>query len=191
MALNKYFILTASLFILIVLLIISCKKDKVENEDKDVFGENIYTDSFSPKEWENPASRIKIEAIDKDIGKFISQEAIDPKLRSINKTVSNFIYFIQINNLEGIKNILTQSAFNSFNLRLSKSLKMDNYYSIRIGLPDEKEDQNQFWVSFKLLLKTKSLISKIELTKIEGVYYINDFENKFFSTLNEMFEIKK
>ena len=77
------------LFLFLFSIIFSCKKER--SEEVDVFGEIIYTDSFSPKAWENPIKREKIEAIDKDIGKIIDKDTIDPGLRKIVNLIENFI----------------------------------------------------------------------------------------------------
>ena len=173
------------LIIIIFFLIFSCKK-KDETEYKDIFGEIIYTDSFSPKEWENPIARTKIKAIDKDIGNFIKKDVMDPKLRKILNLVEGFINNIKNNNINEIQNILTPSAYNSFTLRFSSSdIFFGEEYIIRIGYPVDIKDE-QFWIQFKILFPTKSLISKLEIEFSEDDCKISDFENKFFSDIKNM-----
>ena len=100
------------LFLLLGIIIFSCKKER--EDEVDLFGEIIYTDSFSPNAWESPIAREKIEAIDKDIGMIIDNETIDPRLRNIVNLIENFVLYSTKRNFDKIKNILTSSAYNSF-----------------------------------------------------------------------------
>ncbi len=121
------------LFFFIIILLFSCKKKQEEN--KDIFGEVFYTDSFSPSQWENPITREKLAAVDKDIGKYINQEIIDPDLRKILMIVENFILNLQSNNYSAIEKNMTPSCFNSFNLRYTK-VNFGKDYSVRVAYPE-------------------------------------------------------
>lgn len=187
--------------LLIILLGTSCKK-KDEHEYKDVYGDIIFTDSFSPMEWENPGIRRKVEAVDKDIGQFIKQDIMDPKLRKIMKLMEKFISYIHEKNVTGIQNILTPSAFNSYTLRAPEVTFIDEY-EVRVAYPDSflADDPNKpqsidamgsnFWIKFKVLSANKSLYSTVELQQENDEFKISDFENKFFSDILRLVELNK
>ena len=155
------------------------------SEEADAFGEIIYTDSFSPKAWENPIKREKIEAIDKDIGKIIEKDTIDPRLRKIVNLVENFILYSFEKKFNKIENILTPSAYNSFILRFP-DVKINKKYFIRVAYPEQIEKE-RFWIQFKILFTVESIVSKIEIEKSGGSYKITDFENKFFNDIKNIF----
>ena len=195
-AMKKIFLL-----FIILIFIFSCKK-KDEEEYKDIFGEIIYTDSFSPDEWEHPAARKRIEAVDKDIGKFIKQDIMEPKLRKILKVIEKLIDNIQKNEIKKIQNLLTPSAYNSFTLRFPK-ITFEEDYILRVAYPEfmngqstqksggnktKNTGQNKFWVQFKLLFPTSSLLGKVEIEFFGDDCKITDFENQFFTDINEMFK---
>ncbi len=177
----EYFFL---LLIITLNLFFSCKKDE-NNENKDVFGEATYTDSFSPKEWENPLGRIKIEAFDKDIGRFISIDTIDLRLRKILDVIANFVLYINNDDVDKINKILTPSAYNSFALRFSK-VSVNKKYTIRVSYPEDPE-RKQMWLDFKIIFPSYSIVSKVELERFNDVYKISDFEDSFFDDLEKMF----
>lgn len=172
------------LFILLIsIFFMSCKKED-EAEYTDVFGDIIYTDSFSPKEWENPVARKKINAVDKDIGKFINKDVTEPKLRTILKLIESFIENIRTKNHNLIQKSLTPSAFNSFALRIP-DITFEKNYDLRVAYP-ENIDQKRFWIEFKILFLTKSIITKIQFEHRDNQYFISDFENKFFDDLEAL-----
>ena len=203
----------AVLILFIFTFLFSCKK-RDENEYKDVYGEIIYTDSFSPIQWENPLSRNNIQEVDMDIGKFIKQDVMDPKLRRILKLVENYVYYIKQKDSDKIKSILTPSAFNSFSLRIP-DINFDKKYKVRVAYPESlypakteepkeesenesevksseesyQTDKNHIWVDFKISFKTSSIISKLEIeTSNPNNYIISDFENQFFEDLEKTFK---
>jgi hypothetical protein len=120
---------------IILFIIFSCKK-KIQTETTDIYGEEVYTDSFNPVLWENPAYANKIEVTDMDIGKIIKDDVIDPRFRKILLIVKNFADYILTNNNLDIQLILTPSAFNSFNLRYETLATIpDQKYSLRVAYP--------------------------------------------------------
>jgi|GEM_PF-1346827 len=209
---NKNIIKKFLFIIFAILILISCFK-KDEDEYKDVYGEIIYTDSFSPIQWENPLSRNKIEEVDVDIGKFIKQDVMDPKLRKILKITENFISYIKSKDMEKVESILTPSAYNSFTLRFPE-INFNKSYTIRVAYPEalyktteieteeNPEDENPenlqentnseeniIWIDFKIIFQTSSIISKLEIdTSNSDEYKISDFENQFFDDLKETFK---
>ncbi len=176
---NRLFIL-----ILLILIIFSCKNDK--DEESSVLGEMEYTDSFSPKDWENPIAREKIEALDKDIGKVIGRDTINPKLKNIVNLIENFILFAGKKDFNKIKDILTPSAYNSFILRYPDVIINKKYY-IRIALPEQIEKE-RYWLQFKILFPTHSIVSKVEIERNSVGLKLSDFENKFFKDIEAFFK---
>jgi hypothetical protein len=202
------------LFLLILIFFIfSCKK-KEEQEYTDQAGEAVYTDTFSPPEWENPASRNKLKAEDKDIGRIIEDDIMDPRLRKIMKLIEGFIKNIRLRNLDEIEKILTSSAFNTFNLRFPEINLPDNY-NLRIAYPGfvneipetnssgdnkapvpsvvintplitQNNSADKIFVEFKLIYQTVSIISKLEVEMVGEDYKISDFENKFFDEIKDL-----
>ena len=168
--------------ILAIILLISCKKTP-EPEEKDVFGEIIYTDTFSPSDWENPNARIKIEAEDKDIGKFIKENTLDQKYLKVNETIKDFISSIQNKNNDEIQKLLTSAAYDSFNLRMPV-IPPDKKYKLRVAFP-ENVDADKFWLNFKIMFSNASVVAKIEVEKNGKNYRISDMESKFFTDLDE------
>ncbi len=173
--------------ILILFMIFSCKKTR--EEETDVFGDVVYTDSFSPKEWENPISRVKIEALDKDIGKIIEKDAIDPRLRNIVNIIENFILYSGRKDFNKIKEILTSSAYNSYILRYPDVI-INKKYFIRIAYP-EQIDNSQYWLQYKIIFPVKTIISKIEIENNGRILKISDFDEKLFKDFEELFSKKK
>lgn len=190
------------IFLILISIFLSCKK-KEETEYKDTSGEIVYTDSFSPEEWENPINRQKVEAIDKDIGKFINEDIMDPNLRRILLVIQAFFKNVNENNINEIKKILTPSAYNSYTLRFPQ-VKFLKEYKLRIAYPENFQNQVQSanasvssistqqkssastllidhqWVKFKILFPTKSVISKFEIEFNNDDTLISDFDNQFF-----------
>lgn len=179
---NKIYVI-----VLIILIIFSCKK--TEEEGSDVFGEIVYTDSFSPKEWENPVARAKIEALDKDIGKIIEKDSIDPRLRNIVSIIENFILYSSRRDFNRVKDILTSSAYNSYVLRYP-DVTINKKYSIRIAYPDQI-DASQFWLQYKIIFPTYTIISRIEIENNGRNLKISDIDEKFFKNIEELFLKKK
>ena len=177
---------TLIFFIILIIstILFSCKKIESQ-ENKNEFGEAIYTDSFAPKEWENPLGRIKVEATDKDIGKFINYDTIEPRLRKTLDIINDFVMYMKNNDTEKISKILTPSAYNSFILRYNK-VDINKEYEIRISYPENIENESM-WLDIKLIFPHGSIVSKIELEYLNANYKIGDFENKFFDDLGKMF----
>lgn len=171
-------------FFIFILIIFSCKKEI--NDEVNVFGEAVYTDSFSPKAWENPIAREKIEAVDKDIGKIIEKDTIDPGLRNIVNLIENFVLYSSKRDFDKIKDILTSSAYNSFILRFP-DVKINKEYYIRVAYPEHIERES-YWIQFKILFSTESVVSKIEIEKHGKSIIISDFENNFFSDIERIFQ---
>ena len=172
------------LFLTVILIIFSCKKNA--SEEVDNFGEIVYTDSFSPGAWENPINREKIEAIDKDIGKIIQNDTIDPGLRNIINLIENFILYSTQKNFDKIKDILTSSAYNSFILRFP-DININKKYYIRIAYPEQIEKE-RYWIQFKILFPAESIASRLEIEKSGSSLHISDFENNLFTDLEKIFK---
>jgi hypothetical protein len=173
----------AAIVLSIMIIFSSCKKQE-ETEYKDIYGDVVYTDSFSPPDWENPSGRIKIEAEDKDLGKFIPKDVMEPDLRKIVQLVEGFMLKIRNNENDELKLVLTPSAYNSFILRYP-DIKFDKDYEIRIGYPKDME-QEKFWVEFKLLFPHNSMRSKFQLESFKDYYVISDFDSKFFTDIENI-----
>lgn len=193
MNIKHVFILAA----ILILTLFSCKKE-AEQEFQDVYGDIIYTDSFSPEEWENPGVRKKIEALDKDIGKFIKSDIVDPNLRKTLKLIEKFINLIHRRKFSEIEQICTPSAYNSFNLRFPDVI-LDATYDLRVAYPGESiQPRNQpeeqtttrkwdKWIKFKILYANKTLLSSVEVDRSAETYIISDFDNKFFNDIDRLF----
>lgn len=205
-------------FLILILLFSSCKKND-EKEYKEVYGETIYTDSFSPPEWENPISRLRIDAIDKDIGQFIKIDVMEPKLRKILVLIETFIKELKnLNNVDfsNIDPLLTPSALNSFSLRYI-GIHISDDYQLRIAYPTSENNLNnlltaegenkeqtrdlainldtnnpnkQEWIKFKLIFPQFTIVSSLQIEPFGEDYKISDFESNFFTNLKEKLEKK-
>lgn len=178
---NKFIIITFSI------LALSCF-NKGEKDFADIDESFIYSDSFSPIDWENPLTRKNIDSGDKDIGIFISEDIIDPKIRILRSTIIDFFNILKSDNRTDLENLLTKSALNSFNLRYA-DIKIAEDFQIRVGLPEDYS-QNALWIDYKMILPNKSLIGKIFLEYNGSECKVGDFENKFFAELKESIQIK-
>lgn len=178
---NKFILITFAF------LAINCF-NKGEKEFADIDDAFIYSDSFSPIDWENPLTRKNIDSGDKDIGIFISEDIIDPKIRILRSTVIDFFNILKSDNRSNLENILTKSALNSFNLRYA-DIKIDEDFQIRVGMPEDYS-QNALWIDYKMMLSNKSLIGRIFLEYNDSECKIGDFENKFFAELKESIQIE-
>jgi hypothetical protein len=170
-----------------ILALFSCKKTP-EPEETNVFGEIIYTDSFSPTDWENPVGRLRIESQDKDIGKIIKQDTLDQKYLKVYEVINNFVNNIQTKKYDEIQKHLTPAAYNSFNLRLPV-IPQDKKFNLRVAYP-ENVDADKYWVDFKIMFQNRSVIAKIEIEKSGKGYMISDFESKFFTDLSDVINNK-
>jgi len=166
----------------LIFLCFSCQKED-EKEFTELNENIVFTDSFSPSDWENPTMRKKIEYGDKDIGAYIEKDVTDPRLRQIITLIEKFAESIKNTNVDELKSILSPSAYNSYMLRFSdKSFKED--YILRVAYPDDYLKE-VFIVKYKILLKEKSIIGSIEIDFSQKEPIISDFEpepiNKIFN----------
>lgn len=174
-------------YLLIVILMIfslGCEKED-EKLYSEIGDDIIFTDSFSPADWENPVARKPVVSGDKDIGVFIDEDVIDPKLRNILSTINSFISIIRTENDSGLDKILTPAAFNSFELR-NKELVFRDKYQLRIENPTNLYT-DVFWIKFKLLFSQKSFVGSVELEFKDEQCLISDFENAVFKEVVEFF----
>jgi hypothetical protein len=172
------------LFVPVVLtfMVSSCKQEE-EIEYTDIKGEIVYTDSFSPPEWESPVNRKNIRFGDMDIGLIIADDVMDPRQRTLLTTVTNFITRIQEGRVGDVKTLLTAASYNSFSLRYA-DIEFDDEFELRIGLPPAIEDK-VYWVDFKLLFETRSLTGRVQVTWNRDRCVISDFEDDFFVEIME------
>jgi len=172
------------IFVILLTLVIffSCKKSQEVPEEKNIFGETIYTDSFSPSSWENPVARTKIEAEDKDIGKIIKENNLDQRYQKIFELVNNFLTFIQSKNNDEMQKIMTPSAYNTYILHYPE-IPSDKKYQLRVAYP-ENVNADKYWIDFKILFQNSNIISKIEVEKNNRSFRISDIESKFFTDLD-------
>lgn len=173
---NKFIIAT------LAFLALNCFS-KGEKEFADIDDSFVYSDSFSPIDWENPLTRKNIDSGDKDIGIFISEDIIDPKIRILRSTIIDFFNILKSDDRSDLDNLLTKSALNSFNLRYA-DIKITEDFQIRVGMPEDYS-QNSLWIDYKMILPNNSLIGKIFLEYNGDECKIGDFENKFFAELKE------
>ncbi|HNZ26976.1 MAG TPA: hypothetical protein PLG34_10720 [Spirochaetota bacterium] len=178
---NKFILITCAF------LALTCF-NKGEKELADIDDAFVYSDSFSPIDWENPLTRKNIDSGDKDIGVFISEDIIDPKIRILRSTVINFFNILKSDDRSDMENILTKSALNSFNLRYA-DIKIAEEFQIRVGMPEDYS-QDSLWIDYKMMLPNRSIIGKIFLEYDGDECKIGDFENKFFAELKEAIQIK-
>jgi len=146
----------------------------------------VYTDNFSPNDWENPVLRKQIVGGDKDIGVFVKDDTIDPSVRNISITIEKFFATLKSQKTsknDDIKSLLTLSSYNSYLLRYQE-LTFDKDYKLRVAMSENREG-NPFWVNFKIIFKDKSLIGKIELLQENDDYKISDFDEYFFNDLKK------
>jgi hypothetical protein len=169
------------LIVFILIFIAGCKKEE-ENIYNEISEDIVYTDSFSPREWERPSNRKHVTSGDNQIGAFINEDVIDPRLRSILKIVSDFFKYNKSEDKEPLESILSPAAYNSFVLRHS-NLLIDEKYTLRIQLPT-KQTGNSQWIQFKILFNEISLIGQMELNfDDKDQCTITDFDNSFFERL--------
>lgn len=174
------FILT----IILTFLIISCTE---EAGDINEYSEDIvYSDSFSPLDWEHPVARRVVASRDKDIGLFIKDDIADPNLRKILVLVNDFFSRFTAGETEQLEELFTDSAYNSFKLRVT-DININKSYKLRVEQPSiEVIATGQFWIHFKLLTDVESLVGSFELITIDDEYKISDFENTFFDKVKEI-----
>jgi len=177
-------IIIKSIFFLSIFLFSSftCIK-KNQGETQNFETDIVYSDSFSPNDWENPAIRRQLVGGDKDIGVFISSDTLDPKIRNISLSIEKFFNALRNQKKDDIKNLLTLSAYNSYLLRY-QDLTFDIKFDLRTSLPQDMTI-NPFWVNFKTIFKDKSIVGKIELTQNGDDYKISDFDEYFFNELKK------
>lgn len=175
--------------IIFIIILFSCKKKEVE-EYRNVFGDIVYTDSFSPPEWENPTMRKRYQFGDKDIGPIISPDILEPNKRKIYLLIKRFIDDVKKNDLKKIKGLLTASAYNSFVIRYSDFSLEEEFESIRVGLPPLNVDK-EFEIKVKVLFLNKSVVGKFGIIKKADSFLINDFDDSFFNKIRDLFEHKK
>jgi len=178
------------IIISLVFLIFSCKKN--EEEEKEVeqsFQEVIYTDSFSPADWENPGARIKIDFEDKDIKKIIKPGSGNQVYDKIYQLLEKFFTGLKNKNNQEIQKVMTQAAYNSYLLRIP-NIPFEKKYTLRVAVPESMET-DKFWVPFKLLFSNKAIISRIEIEKSGSSFIITDIEGKFYIELEEILTDKK
>lgn len=180
MQVNYHFKHIVCFFLALLILLISCKKN-TQNDNKNYESDVVYTDSFSPPDWEIPTSRRQVKSGDKDIGAFIQPDVLSPNFRNIFLILNKFMTLFKSQKKEEIKEILTLSAYNSYVLRYS-DVSFDINYDMRIGIPEDI-NQSPLWINFKLIFPDKSLLGKIELTQNGDDYKISDFDEDFFNNL--------
>jgi len=179
-------------FFIILIIIISCKKKEDDIEYHDLTGEIIYTDSFIPTIWESPFSRRKISETDKDIGQYIKDDAVDPRLRKIIGLLNNFIKLMKEKNLADIEKNLTPSAFNSFKLRYNE-IKINEDFFLRVAYPEfmlKKEvPQNRETSEIDNIKKDNRIINKTQNEKSDSsekaLVPVKKEENKPAAAINE------
>lgn len=175
--------------ILIFACLLGCKKEEEEHIFNEVGEDIVYSDSFSPREWERPSTRRHVISGDSQIGLFISDDVIDPRLRSIITTISNLIKINKTADKDDLVDYLSPAAYNSFILRNS-DLLITEKYTLRIQLP-ENQTATTYWLKFKILFKKVSFIGRVELTfDRNNKATITDFDNDFFQKLKEYFAEK-
>ena len=151
---KRYNISVTIVLFLIFSLLFSCKKKEEERLYNESNDDIVYTDSFSPPEWERPVSRRHVKSGDNQIGTFIADDVIDPRLRAIMKTISDFVKINTMEDKESLATILTPAAYNSFVLRNSDIL-INDPYTLRIQLPDNPKIKT-FWLSKLFITLYKS-----------------------------------
>ena len=167
-------------------LLLGCKKQEEERLYNESNDDIVYTDSFSPPDWERPASRRHVKSGDNQIGTFIADDVIDPRLRAIMKTISDFIKVNTMEDKDSLSAILMPAAYNSFILRNSDIL-IDEKYTLRIQLPDNPRLKT-FWLKYKVIFETTSLIGQVELNIDDNnVCLISDFDNQIFNQMKLRF----
>jgi len=177
----RFFLKTIVLILTLVICFSCYKKEGGDTQNYESYIE--FTDSFSPQDWENPVIRKQISGGDKDIGAFISKDVLEPKVRNISLIIEKFFNFFKSQKNEDIKNILTLSAYNSYNLRYA-DVTFDLKYSVRTASPKDI-NINPFWVDFKMIFTDKSILGRIELTQNGDDYKISDFDEFFFNELKK------
>jgi hypothetical protein len=165
---------------MVLCLALSCKKNTVQ-QNNTVEGEEVYSDSFNPPDWESPVSRRNIKSGDKDIGIFIKKDVVDPKNRNILLTVEQFVLNVKSNNAKELEKLMVPSAYHSFILRYPDISFKENYI-LRVEQPSDLM-KNPVWIQFKVIFTEKSLIGKLELEFTEDKCKISDFDDDFFKNL--------
>jgi len=153
----------------------------VVKEYEEIEGDVIFTDSFSPPDWENPVMRKRIITGDRDIGEFIQPDVIEPKLRKLDARIKLFLNNVRDGKVEKQKDLLSRSAYNSFKLRYSE-LIIEDPFTVRVAIPENLK-VNKFWVPVKILFPTRSISSKIEVEYTKQIPVITDFENKLLDEI--------
>ncbi len=183
----KQYKLSVTIVLLITFcLLFSCKKKEEERIYNEINDDVVYTDTFSPPEWERPASRRHVKSGDNQIGTFIADDVIDPRLRAIMNTITKFVEANTMEDKEQLAEILNPASYNSFILRNSDIL-IDEEYTLRIQMPNNPK-ASSFWLKFKIIFDTISLIGQAELSIDENnKCIITDFDNQVFNQLKLRF----
>jgi len=166
------------LLVLLFLILTSCSKIKKPIENNLSTADIIYTDSFSPENYEYPLSRKYIQPEDTDIGKFINPDSINQIHREIYILINNLLSTLVNGRIN--RQLFTDNSYNNFFLRY-RGMKLTNFNSFRVSEPDETVQE--WWIQIKIFTKNKNYIGKIQIIKINETYLINDFTNEIFDLL--------
>ena len=82
---------------------------------------------------------------------------------------------------------ISQISFLSVNFFLAIDKAFHKEYYIRVAYPEHIERES-YWIQFKILFSTESVVSKIEIEKHGKSIIISDFENNFFSDIERIFQ---
>ncbi|MBR3731731.1 MAG: hypothetical protein IKQ61_13260 [Spirochaetales bacterium] len=179
---NRYNLSCTIVLLLTLCLLFGCKKKEEERTFNEVNDDIVYTDSFSPPDWERPVARRHVKSGDNQIGPFIADDVIDPRLRAIMKTISDFVKVNTTEDKDTLSSILTPAAYNSFVLR-NADILIDEPYTLRVQLPDNAR-LRVFWLKFKIMFETTSLIGQVELNIDDNnKCLISDFDNQVFNQM--------
>ena len=173
-------------YLLAGILFLSCVDEAGElaEFDEDI----IFTDSFSPADWEQPISRKSLKSGDKDIGLFLREDVMDPLRRQILTLSDSFFENLSQNKIDSLEELFTPSAYNSFKLRVPE-MAFENDYIIRVTPPEDTGD-GFYRIKCKLLFPGRSFIADFELTRVEENFRISDFDNDFFDELSDISTIR-
>jgi len=173
--------------IIMVFLIFGCAKKK-NTEESESAKDVIFTDSFSPLDWENPINRKQLLSGDKDIGNFIKEDVTDPKLRNTLLIVKNFVNNLKNTNKTEFNKIMSLSLYNSFILRYS-DISFNENYELRVEHPQDLT-QNNIWIKFKVKTKDKTYLGRLYLEYESSNCKISDYDDMFFTELKKSIQIK-
>ncbi len=169
-----------ALLLIVTMLLVGCFEN-FNNEDSFDLGAEEFSDTFYSTDWDKPQSRKRVESGDTHIGRFITDEMIDPKIKSIEALIIDLLDAIKLKDSSKMSSIMIPSAYNSFKLRYP-NLTFGSYTMLRVALPD-MANSGEIPVKFKVFFDNEYKIGEVYVDISLETPKISGFEQDFFKSL--------